>query len=106
MFSTKWKAASLALSSLFLHHIHAHPGHPGISLARRELDKPVIDPGFYDNLNAALMKVMGPTSYTIEAIDNGYIPTDCKNMAASESPALPATEIQVFQVIYSDVSIF
>jgi hypothetical protein len=75
------------------------------STSYANLDKPVINPQFYDSIDPKLQDVLKAPSYQINQYQDGsYIPTDCKNMAAQETPALSAADIEAFDVKYDDCS--
>ncbi|KAF2760472.1 hypothetical protein EJ05DRAFT_285729 [Pseudovirgaria hyperparasitica] len=75
-------------------------------LTKRELDKPVIQPPFYDNkLVPALNESLQTTEHTIDLWANNSIPSICKSAIeeqAVDGVLLTSGPVEVFSVTYAD----
>jgi hypothetical protein len=75
-------------------------------LLKRRLDKPVIQPNFYDTLlDPGMRNVMRNTSYTISIWNNNLIPSDCKDLVEGQNfqgSPLSGADVEVFNVTYTD----
>ena len=73
----------------------------GVVSAR--LDKPVIDPQIdFSKIDQGLYDHLAPTQSTIDQWGAGWIPRDCKTV--TEQQGHQATDMEVFNVHYTDVS--
>ena len=75
----------------------------GVVAAR--LDKPVIDPQIdFSKIDQGLLDHLPPTQSTVDQWGAGWIPRDCKDITEREGHK--ATDIEVFNVHYTDVRMY
>lgn len=73
-------------------------------LVSAQLEKPVMDPELLGNsLDQGLLDNLSPTDFTSDAWGAEWIPADCKKTV--EDKGLSATDVEVFNVHYSDVRV-
>ncbi|KAH0548026.1 hypothetical protein GP486_008232, partial [Trichoglossum hirsutum] len=92
---------------MFLHHsVTAYAAAILLSFhswASAQLDKPLINPPMpFDKIDQGLLDHLEPTFSTSDAWGGGWIPKDCKDIV--EGNTLKATDVEVFNVHYSDCS--
>lgn len=77
-----------------------------LRLLKRALNKPVVQPNFYDTkLDTALQNLLAPADHTISQWTNNLIPATCKDRVESRKyngTQLSASDVEVFNVTYDD----
>jgi hypothetical protein len=76
-------------------------------VSKRNLNKPVIKPQFYDGLDPGFLQYLKPTNYTIAPYGDDVLPQFCYNAVSKQivnNIALSPNDTEAFNITYADVS--